>query len=104
MYDLIITGNNEAMIADFKKHMKQEFEMTDLGLMNFFHGLEVKQTNEGIFITQRKYAEAILKKFKMDKCKFMSTPLAINEKLSKEDGAEKLIPAFIGVSWDACYI
>ncbi|KAK9740342.1 hypothetical protein RND81_03G027900 [Saponaria officinalis] len=91
--DLIITGNNEAMIADFKKHMKQEFEMTDLGLMNFFLGLEVKQTREGIYITQRKYAEAILKRFKMDKCKVMSTPLAINEKLSKEDGAEKADPS-----------
>ncbi|KAK9756213.1 hypothetical protein RND81_01G081400 [Saponaria officinalis] len=67
--------------------------MTDLGLMNFFLGLEVKQTREGIYITQRKYVEAILKRFKMDKCKVMSTPLVINEKLSKEDGAEKADPS-----------
>ncbi|KAK9697891.1 hypothetical protein RND81_08G067600 [Saponaria officinalis] len=63
--------------------------MTDLGLMNYFLGLEVKQTPEGIFISQRKYADAILKRFKMDKCKVMTTPLAVNEKLFKEDGAEK---------------
>ncbi|KAK9757157.1 hypothetical protein RND81_01G144300 [Saponaria officinalis] len=87
--DLIITGNNQEMIENFKKNMKKEFEMTDLGLMNYFLGLEVKQTLEDIFISQRKYADAILKRFKMDKCKVMTTPLAVNEKLFKEDEAEK---------------
>ena len=53
--------------------------------MNYFLGMEIEQTEEGIFISQNKYAEYILKKFKMETCKPVSTPLVQNEKLSKED-------------------
>ena len=61
--DLIFMGNNEDVIEDFKKVMTQEFEMTDLGLMRFFLGIEVKQDKSGIFISQKTYANSILKKF-----------------------------------------
>lgn len=60
--DLIITGSNINDIDDFKENMKQEFEMTDLGLLHFFLGLEIKQSNAGIFISQQKYARYLLKK------------------------------------------
>lgn len=90
--DLSITGINQAMITEFKKNMKKEFEMTDLGLMNFFLGLEVKQSEDGIFVSQNKYAKPILKRFKTEKCKTVSTPLVVNEKLSKDDGVETADP------------
>ena len=47
--DLIFTGDYG--IADFKTVMESEFEITDLGLMNFFLGIEVQQSKSGIFIS-----------------------------------------------------
>jgi len=65
------------------------FEMTDLGLMNYFLDIEVKQQEDNIFISQTKYIEALLKKFKMYDCKLVATPLVVNEKLQKDDGAQE---------------
>ncbi|KAL0330834.1 UNVERIFIED_CONTAM: cytochrome [Sesamum angustifolium] len=87
--DLIYTGNNEKMIQDFKEDMMKTFEMSDLGLMHFFLGIEINQEKEGIFICQRKYTETLLKKFKMESCKTVSTPLVTGEKYQKEDGSQK---------------
>ena len=41
--DLIFTGNNPRLFEDFKKAMTREFEMTDVGLMSYYLGIEVKQ-------------------------------------------------------------
>ncbi|KAL4369158.1 hypothetical protein GQ457_05G011330 [Hibiscus cannabinus] len=60
--DMIFTGNNPGMFHDFKKAMTKEFEMTDIGEMSYFLGVEVKQLKEGIFLSQKKYAEQILNK------------------------------------------
>ena len=87
--DLLVTGNNDDGIIKFKESMLKEFEMTDLGVMNYFLGMEVHQLNDGIFLSQRKYAMDVLRKFKMESCKPVSTPLAINEKLTKSDGDAK---------------
>ncbi|KAK0597380.1 hypothetical protein LWI29_024681 [Acer saccharum] len=65
--DLIFTGNSVIMGNDFKRSMMNEFEMTDMGLLHYFLGIEVKQTNEGIVISQQKYAKDLLKKFKREK-------------------------------------
>ncbi|OAY26667.2 hypothetical protein MANES_16G057275v8 [Manihot esculenta] len=70
--------------------MQSVFEMTDLGEMTFFLGLEVHQTSHGTFICQEKYANKVLKKFGMENCSSINTPLAQNEKLSKEDDSEKI--------------
>lgn len=61
--------------------------MTDLGMMNYFLGMEIDQKEDGIFICQRKYAKSILKKFGMESSKAISTPLVHNERLSKEDNS-----------------
>lgn len=66
--------------------MKAIFEMTDLGLMKYFLGLEIAQTSLDIFISRVKYAGDILKKFKLNKCKKTAIPPALNEKVSKQDG------------------
>jgi len=57
--DLIFTSNNPKMIAEFRKAMVKCFEMTDLGLMSYFLGIEVIQQDDGIFISQKKYAADI---------------------------------------------
>ena len=61
--DLIFTKNNPAMFKEFKKSMIQEFEMTDIGLMAHFLGIEVAQRKDGIFISQSGYTKKILKKW-----------------------------------------
>ena len=53
--DLIFTGNCDAMFKEFKKSMMDEFEMSDLGMMHYFLGIEVVQSNASIFISQKKY-------------------------------------------------
>ena len=63
--DLIFTGNDKALIGEFKEAMKNEFEMIDLGLLKYFLGIEVKQMHNDIFISQEKYARQILERFKM---------------------------------------
>jgi hypothetical protein len=55
--DLIFTG--DFGIEEFKSVMKDEFEMTDLGLMRYFLGIEVHQSKTGIFISQSKYVHEI---------------------------------------------
>ncbi|GJR15369.1 retrovirus-related pol polyprotein from transposon TNT 1-94, partial [Tanacetum coccineum] len=70
--DLIFVGNNKQMIKDFKEVMTREFEMTDLGMMNYFLGLEVIQGESGIFLSQEAYAKEILKK------KYVATSLCVS--------------------------
>lgn len=53
--DLLITGSDEEEISHFKQSMMSEFEMTDLGKLNYFLGMEFLSTKKGIFMTQRKY-------------------------------------------------
>ncbi|KAH9768833.1 hypothetical protein KPL71_011754 [Citrus sinensis] len=92
--DLIFTGSNPSLFEEFKRVMIKEFEMTDIGLMAYFLGIEVKQKEEGIFISQESYANEILKRFKMNDCKPISTPVECGVKLSKHDEGEDIDPTF----------
>eukprot|EP00253_Pinus_taeda_P018381 PITA_18381 len=90
--DLIFTGSDDFLIADFKKVMKSEFEMTYMGLLRYFFGIEVKQTENGIFISQAKYVAEILERFKMQNSKSTPNPTVIGSKLSKEDYSSNVNP------------
>ncbi|KAK2966883.1 hypothetical protein RJ640_028893 [Escallonia rubra] len=85
--DLIVTGSDEKMVYEFKSKMMKRYEMNDLGLLHYFLGIEIQQTEGGIFICQKKYGETILKKFKMYGCKSVGTPLVVDQKLIREDGS-----------------
>ncbi|KAL0402193.1 UNVERIFIED_CONTAM: Retrovirus-related Pol polyprotein from transposon RE2, partial [Sesamum latifolium] len=87
---LIYTGNNEKMIEEFKEDVMKTFKMSNLGLMHFFLEIEINQEKEGICICQKKYIETLLKKFKMEGCKTVTTPLITSEKNKKENGSEKV--------------
>jgi hypothetical protein len=88
--DLLVTGSNLQQIERFKQDMMQAFEMSDLGLMSFFLGMEIKQSRGVIFIGQEKYAKEILKKFQMENCKPTATPMNQKDKFSKEDGTARV--------------
>ena len=62
--------------------MKKEFETSMVGELTFFLGLQVKQRKEGIFISQEKYAQNIVKKFGLDFKKHASTPMSSSTKLN----------------------
>ncbi|KAL4339434.1 hypothetical protein GQ457_08G027700 [Hibiscus cannabinus] len=62
--------------------MSLVFEMTDVGLMWIYLGLEVEQSDDGIFISQKGYTKEVLKKFKMHDCNSFDTPMECGIKLS----------------------
>ncbi|XP_016544803.1 uncharacterized mitochondrial protein AtMg00810-like [Capsicum annuum] len=68
--------------------MMNEFEMLDMGLLYYFLGLEVHQSEDEIFLSQRKYARDLLIKFGLLNCKPAATLMNIGEKLQLNDGAE----------------
>jgi len=82
--DLIYTGNDEDLCAKFKKSMNGEFEMTDLGKMRFFLGVEVSQNADGIQLCQKKYAKEVLDRFQMWNCIVVKNPIVPRTVLSKE--------------------
>ena len=99
--DLIFTGTSLRMFNDFKKAMEREFEMSDMGLMSYYLGMEVKQMKDGIFILQKGYAKTILKKFNMSDCKPVITPMKVGTKLSKvEEDPENVNPTMFKVLWE----
>lgn len=87
--DLVYIGTNMQIVEEFKQSMMKEFEMSDLGLMKYFLGIQVKQAKGELFISQEKYIKDMLQKFQMDKSKPVTTPMALNEKLKQDDGVEK---------------
>ena len=72
--------------------MKNEFEITNLGLLKYFLGIEVKQMHDGIFIFEEKYSRQILERFKMQNNKATPTPTVVGLKLSKEDCRKSVYP------------
>eukprot|EP00253_Pinus_taeda_P035140 PITA_35140 len=73
--------------------MKEEFEMTDMGLLRYFLGIEVDQNENGIFISQAKYVNEVLKRFNMQESKAAITPTVMGLKLSKEDNNKDFDPS-----------
>ncbi|XP_070031802.1 uncharacterized mitochondrial protein AtMg00810-like [Nicotiana tomentosiformis] len=92
--NFIFTGNNPSLFEAFKKDMSREFEMMDVRLMSYYLGLEVKQMEDVIFISQESYIKEILKKFNMLDCNPVNTPMESGTKLSKFDEGEKVDPTF----------
>ncbi|XP_045810820.1 uncharacterized mitochondrial protein AtMg00810-like [Trifolium pratense] len=92
--DLLITGSNESYISEFKGDLKEEFEMTDLGLMTYFLGIEFLRNEQGILMHQTRYASEILKKFEMDKCNVALSPAEPRSQLTKCAEEEDVDPTF----------
>ncbi|PNX85850.1 hypothetical protein L195_g041924 [Trifolium pratense] len=88
--DLIFTGNDENMFEEFKKSMENEFNMSDLGKMHYFLGVEVIQNEKGIYICQRKYVRELLERFGMEKSNLSRNPIAPGCKLVKDEEGVKV--------------
>ena len=82
---LIVTGDDIQGIETLKRQLKAEFEVKDLGLMKYFLGMEVARSQEGLFISQRKYTMDLLKDTGMMDCRPTGTPLDKGWKSREED-------------------
>ena len=84
--DIIFGSTNEDFCKEFGDMMSREFEMSMIGELTFFLGFQIKQLDEGTFICQEKYTKDLLKRFKMDDCKAIKTPMATNGHLDMDEG------------------
>ena len=82
--DIIFGATNEKLCEEFSKTMQGEFEMSMMGELTFFLGLQIKQRKDGIFISQTKYYRELLKKFGMDECKEYDTPMSTTAALDAD--------------------
>jgi hypothetical protein len=83
--DIIFGSDDERLIQKFAKDMQNEFEMSLLGELSFFLGLHIRRSNQGIFISQTKYIREMIKRFEMEDCKPVITPMQTSCKLRKDD-------------------
>ncbi|WVZ97487.1 hypothetical protein U9M48_043017 [Paspalum notatum var. saurae] len=88
--DIIFGSTNEEYCTEYGKMMAKEFEMSMIGELTFFLGFQIKQLRERTFIYQEKYTRDLLKRFKMDDCKPIETPMATNIKLDPDESGIKV--------------
>jgi hypothetical protein len=86
--DIVFGGSSHSLVVRFVEDMSKEFEMSMMGELQFFLGLHIKQAKEGTFVHQAKYTKDILKKFKMDDSKPLSTPLSTTTALNVDEDGE----------------
>ena len=75
--DLIVTGSSTKAIKTLKVKMKKRFEMSDLGSLSSYLGLEVRQYEDYIFLSQHAYARKFLECAKLTECNVVSTQLKL---------------------------
>ncbi|KAC9923453.1 hypothetical protein E3N88_45071 [Mikania micrantha] len=92
--DLIYTGNDKAMCENFKLSMMREFEMTNLGKMKYFLGVEVNQNEDGIKMNQKKYASDVLKRFHMWEVNGVKNPIVPGTNVTKTGDDNKVNDSF----------
>ena len=80
--DIIFGSTNDALCKDFESVMKSKFEMSAMGELSFFLGLQVQQSEKGIFIHQTKYVHEMQNRFNLVDGKLSGTPIEVNHKLS----------------------
>nr|GEW53919.1 putative ribonuclease H-like domain-containing protein [Tanacetum cinerariifolium] len=87
--DIIFCSTKKELCIACEKLMHEKLQMSSMGELTFFLGLQVKQKKDGTFISQDKYVAEILKKFRFTKVKTASTPMETQKPLLKdEDGKE----------------
>ncbi|GJR30018.1 retrovirus-related pol polyprotein from transposon TNT 1-94 [Tanacetum coccineum] len=83
--DIIFGLTCQDMCDEFAKIMRDEFEMSMMGKLSFFLGLQIKQMKDGIFFNQSLYIKEMLKKFGLEESKPMKTPMSFDTKLTKDE-------------------
>nr|GEW57064.1 putative ribonuclease H-like domain-containing protein [Tanacetum cinerariifolium] len=103
--DIIFASTNKDLCKAFEKLMKEKFQMSSMGELTFFLGLQVKQKKDGIFISQDKYVAKILRKFGLTDGKSASTPIDIEKPLLKDpDGEDVDVHTYISMIGPLMYL
>jgi len=88
--DIIFGSTNASLCKEFSKLMQDVFEMSMMEELKFFLGIQVNQFKDGVYVHQTKYTKELLKRFKLEDCKVMNTPMHPTCILSKEDTGTKV--------------
>ncbi|WRX26838.1 Reverse transcriptase [Theobroma cacao] len=83
--DIVLGVTNEALCKNFAKEMQGEFDMSMMGELKYFLGLQIKQCEKGIFINQERYTQDMLKRFDMLKLKSIYTPMSPSTRLDLDE-------------------
>jgi len=90
--NIIFGATLDSQAHEFAEEMKQEFEMSMIGELTYFLGMKVKQTSEGIFISQAKYAKDLVKRFGLDGKSHARTPMSTSVKISADLTGKQVDP------------
>ena len=82
--DIIFGGSSHALVSKFSEQMSREFEMSMMGELQFFLGLQINQTPQGTFIHQAKYTKDLLRKFDMSDLSPQPTPISTSTALDAD--------------------
>ncbi|GJW70155.1 putative ribonuclease H-like domain-containing protein [Tanacetum coccineum] len=88
--DIIFGSTKKSLCTEFEKMMHKKFQMSFMGELTFFLGLQVKQKEDGIFISQDKYVTKILKKFGFTNVKTARVPMETQKLLLKDQDGEEV--------------
>ncbi|GJV29153.1 putative ribonuclease H-like domain-containing protein [Tanacetum coccineum] len=88
--DIIFGSTKKSLCTEFEKMMQEKFQMSSMGELTFFLGLQVKQKKDEIFISQDKYVTEILKKFGFTDVKTASTSMETQKLLLKDEDGEEV--------------
>jgi len=83
--DIIFGSTNEKFYKDFELCMKEEFEMSMIGELNYFLGLQIKQKSDVIFINQANYTRELIKKLGLEDVKISNTLMVTTTKLDEDE-------------------
>lgn len=86
--DIIFGSVSQKLVDEFIIHMQSEFQMSMVGELSYFLGLQVHQTTEGIFVSQSKYTKNLISKFRLDSAKVKRSPLSTSTKISKDESGK----------------
>jgi hypothetical protein len=88
--DIIFGSTNDCHCKEFGELMLKEFKMSMIGELTFFLSFQVKQMKDVNFLSPEKYTKYLLKRFKMEKCKPIKTPMPTNEHLDLDEGGNQV--------------
>jgi hypothetical protein len=86
--DIVFGGSSNSLVARFADDMSREFDMSMMGELQFFIGLQIKQSKERTFVHQAKYTKDIVRKFKMEDSKAIATPMSTTTALDADGEGE----------------
>jgi hypothetical protein len=86
--DIVFGGSSHNLVAKFADEMSREFEMSMMGELHYFLGLQIKQVKDRTFVHQTKYTKDMLRKFQMQDGKPMSTTMGSTATLDADEDGE----------------